>query len=73
MFRAARTEAHGTADVGGKMCKTLSENLALRGAAFWRQAGSDFATTLTIAAGTWLNGTKMNLLREGQATVVTVY
>ena len=25
------------------MCKTLSENLALRGAAFWKQAGSDLA------------------------------
>ena len=63
----------GTADVGGKMCKTLAENLALKGKAFWSQAASDFATTITIAAGTWLNGTKMNLLREGNATVASVY
>ena len=63
----------GTADVGGKMCNSLAENLALKGKAFWSQAGSDFATTLTIAAGTWLNGTKMNLLREGKATVTPVY
>ena len=63
----------GTADVGGKTCKTLAENLALKGKAFWSQAASDFATTITIAAGTWLNGTKMNLLREGKATVASVY
>ena len=63
----------GTADVGGKMCKSLAENLALKGKAFWRQAGSDFVTTLTIAAGTWLNGTKMNLLKEGKSTVIPMY
>ena len=57
----------GVADIGGKMCKTLSENLALRGAALWKQIGSDFANTLIITAGTWLNGTKMNLLRESKA------
>ena len=63
----------GTADVGGKMCKTLAENVALKGKAFWSQVGSDFATTLTIAAGTWLNGTKMNLLRNGNVTVASAY
>ena len=63
----------GTADVGGKMCKTLAENLALKGKTRLVQAGSDFFTTLTIAAGTWLNGTKMNLLREGKATITPVY
>ena len=63
----------GTADVGGKMCKTLAENLSLKGKALLSQAGSDFATTFTIAAGTWLNGTKMNLLREGKAAVMSEY
>lgn len=63
----------GTADVGGKMCKTLAENLSLKGKALLSQAGSDFATTFTIAAGTWLNGTKMNLLREGKAAVMPEY
>ncbi len=57
----------GTADVGGKMCRTLAENLALRGKAFFIQAGSDFVMAATISAGTWLNGTKMQLIREGKA------
>jgi len=54
----------GTADVGGKMCKTLAENLALKGKDFWNQVGSDFATSLITTTGTWLNGTQMNLLSE---------
>ena len=54
----------GTADIGGKTCKTLMENLALKGKAFLNQVGSDVATTFTITIGTWLNGTKMNSLRE---------
>ena len=63
----------GTADVGGKMCRSLTENLALRGSSFWNQVGEDFSTAFTITFGTWLNGTKMNLLREGRAKIAFPY
>ena len=37
------------------------------------QAGSDFVMAATVSAGTWLNGTKMQLIREGKAIPVSAY
>ena len=37
------------------------------------QAGSDFVMAATISAGTWLNGIKMQLIREGKAIPVSAY
>ena len=54
----------GMADIGGKACKTLAENLSLTGKELLKQAASDFTTTTTIAFGTWLNGSKMNMMYE---------
>ena len=52
----------GAADVGGKACKTLAQNIALKGKKLVTQLASDLATATTISFGTWLNGTKMNML-----------
>ena len=54
----------GMADIGGKACKTLAQNLALKGKDLIRQVLDDFLTSSIISAGVWLNGTKMNKLRE---------
>ena len=54
----------GMADIGVKMCKNLAQNPALKGKAFWSQAGSDFATSFTISLGSSLNATKMKALQE---------
>ncbi len=52
----------GMADIGGRACKTLAENLALKGTDLAIQVATDFATATIISAGTWLNGSKMNML-----------
>jgi len=52
----------GMADVGGATCKTLAENLVLKGKDLVIQAATDFTTASAISAGTWLNGSKMNML-----------
>ena len=52
----------GMADVGGRTCKTLAENLALKGKDRAIQAATDFTTATMISSGTWLNGSKMNML-----------
>ena len=54
----------GTADIGGKACKTLADNLALSGKEMLKQAGDDLLTDITVSTGTWLNGTKMNMLYQ---------
>ena len=59
MLGGAIGGAFGTSDVGGETCKTLSQNMALKGAKWWGQVAEDFTTTLIITSGTWLNGTKM--------------
>ena len=64
--------SYGMADVGGKLCNTLRDNLALRGKSFVLQVTRDFITTAIIAAGTWLNGTKMNMLFKSINTESTV-
>ena len=51
----------------------FAECVSLKGIAFCNQAGTDFLYALTISGGTWLNGTKMNLMREGKARVVPAF
>ena len=65
--------SYGVADVGGKTCSTFAENMALQGAEFAEQVGTDVATNIVIGFGTWLNGSKMRMLGEGKATMVMLY
>ena len=52
----------GVADVGGPAMKTTREILKQSTHKIVKQATTDFATSVVISAGTWLNGTKAKLI-----------
>lgn len=54
----------GVADVGGPQAQTLRQSLMQPGKKILNQAANDFATSVVISAGTWLNATKMNYLKR---------
>ena len=63
----------GVADIGGAACRTLAQNLALKGTAFWTQVGNDFSSTFAITIGTWFNGTKMGWMKDGKGSIVPLF
>ena len=56
--------SYGVADVGGPGCTTLSNTLSKPAVEVGKQLVEDATTTAVITGTTWLNGTKMNMLRK---------
>ena len=56
--------SYGAADIGSTACKTLSDIFSQSGKEIGKQMMSDMSVTAVIGAGTWLNGAKMNAVRN---------
>ena len=54
----------GTAGVGTTQVQTLRQILQKPFSEIAKQAAEDFAMSTVISFGTWINGTKMNSLRQ---------
>ena len=55
----------GLADVGGATSKTLKQIFSQSGQKIAKDIGEDLLMDITISGSTWINGSKMNLLKDG--------